>query len=94
MTNVYPWLEWQKMGSRVSRHNLVLRDCPFCNGRHLTLCLCFEDRAGRIECRTCLAQGPWVWNEEKEVVKQKAQEAWNGDGARPRASAFEFCTEC
>lgn len=79
-----PWIEWQKQGTRISHHEYELRSCPFCCRRHLTICLSFDDKAARVECRYCLAEGPWCWHEDKETVLHDAVEAWNGY-VRPRS---------
>ena len=71
-----PWIDWQETGSRTTAHDL--QPCPFCRRRHLTLNVSFDDKAARVECRFCLAEGPWAWHEQKETVIIKAKENWNG----------------
>ena len=83
MSVVYPWIEWQKNANRVIIHDNHLRSCPFCSSRRLTVSLVFEDKAARVECRSCLAEGPWSWHEKRETVIHDAVEAWNGF-VRPR----------
>lgn len=83
MNQSYPWIEWQKNGNRVTVHDEKLRSCPFCSSRRLTVSIVFDDKAARVECRTCLAEGPWCWHEERDVLIHDAVEAWNGY-VRPR----------
>jgi len=73
----HPWLEWQTDGDRVNLNKYKLRACPFCSKLHLTVQIGFDGKAGRVECRTCSAQGPWAWGIDKKTVIEDSIRKWN-----------------
>lgn len=91
-----PWLEWQNQGLRRNGNKYDLRACPFCSSLDLTLQLSFEGTAARVECRECLAEGPWSWSHDKDAVLHDAAEAWNGYVRTTRSSkrTSEVRSEC
>lgn len=74
---IYPWLEWQKQNNPQTNDDTDLRSCPFCASLHLSINVGFEGKAGRIYCRNCQANGPWIIAEQTERVISEAKLAWN-----------------
>ena len=90
-----PWLDWQKTGMRRNGNAYELRACPFCDSLSLSLQLSFNNTAARVECRDCLAEGPWSWSHDPDAALHDAVEAWNGYCRTTRSSkrTFDLCPE-
>lgn len=74
----YPWLEWQKQNNPETSDDPKLLSCPFCTSLHLSVTLGFDDKAARVYCRQCNAQGPWICSEDSSKAVTEAKVAWNG----------------
>jgi transcription elongation factor Elf1 len=74
---VYPWIEWQKQNNPEMADDPELRSCPFCASLHLSVTLGFDNKAARVYCRKCYANGPWICSEDSSKVISEAKIAWN-----------------